>query len=161
MPPKIREKHDGALAGETDVRVWLRLLSCTTIIEKRLRRRLTDQFDTTLPRFDVMAVLERQPTGVRMGELSRALLVSNGNVTAVVRQLEHAGLVSTRLAADDKRSSIVALTEEGRSHFADLASAHHEWIKAMFSGMPRADQLALYRLLATLKASIGAESVES
>jgi DNA-binding MarR family transcriptional regulator len=140
-----------------DVRVWLRLLSCSTIIEKRLRRRFTARFDTTLPRFDVLATLERRPEGVTMSELSRALLVSNGNVTALVRQLEALGLVSSRPDADDRRSSVVALTDKGRDHFADLASAHHGWIEAMFSGMSRSDHAALYRLLATLKLSIGAE----
>jgi DNA-binding MarR family transcriptional regulator len=157
MASKIREKHDGALAGRTDVRVWLRLLSCSTIIEKRLRRRFTEQYDTTLPRFDVLAALERCPDGATMGELSRALLVSNGNVTALVRQLEEAGMVVSRPAPEDRRSSIVALTPRGRTHFAELAAAHHAWIKGMFAGMPRDDQAALYRLLATLKLSIGAE----
>ncbi|UAK26632.1 MarR family transcriptional regulator [Sphingomonas nostoxanthinifaciens] len=140
-----------------DVRVWLRLLSCSTIIEKRLRRRFVAQFDTTLPRFDVLAALDRSPEGVAMGALSRALLVSNGNVTALVRQLESDGMVDTRPSTDDRRSSIVALTAQGRSHFAELAAAHHAWIKAMFAGMPGDDLAGLYRLLATLKGSIGAE----
>ncbi|WP_174296801.1 MarR family winged helix-turn-helix transcriptional regulator [Sphingomonas bacterium] len=157
MADRIREKHDGALAGRMDVRVWLRLLSCSTIIEKRLRRRFTEQYATTLPRFDVLAMLERHPEGVTMGALSRTLLVSNGNVTALVRQLEAAGLASSRPAAGDARSSIVALTEQGRVHFAELADAHHGWIGAMFAGMSREDQVALYGLLATLKLSIGAE----
>jgi len=156
----IREKHDGKLAGRMDVRVWLRLLSCSTTIEKRLRRRFADRYDTTLPRFDVLATLERHPDGVTMGELSRALLVSNGNVTALVRQLEGQGLVSTRSPDDDRRASIVALTEQGRSHFAELAAAHHGWIKAMFAGVPAAEQRALYDLLATLKASIAAEATD-
>ncbi|WP_157219950.1 MarR family winged helix-turn-helix transcriptional regulator [Flavisphingomonas formosensis] len=157
----IREKHDGKLAGRMDVRVWLRLLSCSTIIEKRLRRRFADRYDTTLPRFDVLATLERHPDGVTMGELSRALLVSNGNVTALVRQLEGAGLVSTRSPEGDRRSSIVALTAEGRSHFAELAAAHHAWIKGMFAGVPNADLRALFDLLATVKASIAAEDSEA
>lgn len=161
MGSRLREKHDGALAGRADVRVWLRLLSCSTIIEKRLRRRFVARFDTTLPRFDVMATLERQPDGVTMGELSRALLVSNGNVTSLVRQLEADGYAVSRPAPEDKRSSIVALTAQGRTHFAELAAAHHAWIEGMFAGMSREDQTGLYRLLATLKASIAAEDEES
>lgn len=157
----IREKHDGALASRMDVRVWLRLLSCATTIEKRLRRRFIAKFDTTLPRFDVMATLERHPDGVTMGELSRTLLVSNGNVTALARQLEADGLAVSRPAPDDRRSSIVALTAEGRRHFAELAAAHHAWIKGMFAGISRDDQAALYKLLATLKESIGAEDGDS
>jgi DNA-binding MarR family transcriptional regulator len=154
---RIREKHDGALTGSTDVRVWLRLLSCSTIIEKRLRRRFAERFGSTLPRFDVLATIERHPEGVTMGELSRSLLVSNGNVTALVRQLEGAGMVATRPAPGDRRSSIVEMTAEGRAHFAELAVAHHGWIKGMFKGMQREDQMALYRGLAMLKASIAAD----
>ena len=157
MSGKIREKHDGQLAGRLDVRVWLRLLSCTTIIEKRLRRRFVDQFDTTLPRFDVLAALERHPDGISMGDLSGSLLVSNGNVTSIVRQLESAGFATSWPAPEDRRSSIVALTPEGRAHFAELATAHHTWIGAMLSGMPAKDLDALYNLLARLKVSIGAE----
>jgi len=156
----IREKHDGQLAGRMDVRVWLRLLSCSTTIEKRLRRRFADQYETTLPRFDVLATLERHPDGVTMGELSRALLVSNGNVTALVRQLEGQGLVSTRSPEGDRRSSIVALTKEGRTHFNELAAAHHGWIKGMFAGVSNTDLRTLYDLLATLKASIAAEATD-
>jgi DNA-binding MarR family transcriptional regulator len=157
MTARIREKHDGALAGRIDVRVWLRLLSCATIIEKRLRRRFVEQFDSTLPRFDVLATLARYPEGVTMGELSRALLVSNGNVTSLVRQLEKAGFVASRAAPDDRRSSIVTLTAQGSAHFTELAAAHHSWIQAMLAGVPRADLQALYKLLATVKASIAAE----
>jgi len=156
----IREKHDGQLAGRMDVRVWLRLLSCSTTIEKRLRRRFADQYETTLPRFDVLATLERHPDGVTMGEHSRALLVSNGNVTALVRQLEGQGLVSTRSPEGDRRSSIVALTKEGRTHFNELAAAHHGWIKGMFAGVSNTDLRTLYDLLATLKASIAAEATD-
>ncbi|CAN7462915.1 MarR family transcriptional regulator [Phenylobacterium sp. LjRoot225] len=160
MTARIREKHDGALANRMEVRAWLRLLSCSTVVEKRLRRRFIEQFDTTLPRFDVLATLERHPDGVTMGELSRALLVSNGNVTTMVRQLESAGLISSRPAAEDRRSSIVALTEQGRTHFAELAEAHHAWIHGMFAGMTRADLDALYGLLAKLKSSIAAEAAD-
>jgi len=157
MASTLREKHDGSLAERTDVRVWLRLLSCSTIIEKRLRRRFADQFGTTLPRFDVLATVERSPDGVTMGELSRALLVSNGNVTSLVRQLEADGLVATRPAPGDGRSSIVALTDRGRTEFTELAAAHHRWIEGMFAQMSRDDKLSLFRLLAALKDSIGAD----
>lgn len=156
----LREKHDGALAERMDVRVWLRLLSCSTVIEKRLRRRFADRYGTTLPRFDVLATLDRQPDGVTMSELSRALLVSNGNVTALVRQLENDGFAVSRAAADDKRSSIVALTDAGRAHFGTLAEAHHRWIRTMLAGVSRDDLATLYRLLATLKTSIANDEDE-
>src|SRR3546814_17474158 len=84
----MQEKHEGAASGPLDLRVWVRLLSCVMQMEKRLRRNFVEEFDTTLPRFDVMASLDRSPDGQTMGDLSRSLLVSKGNVTAIVSQLE-------------------------------------------------------------------------
>lgn len=153
----IREKHDGALIPRLDIRVWLRLLSCSTIMEKRVRRRFAEQYDTTLPRFDVLATLDHVPGGVSMGELSKALLVSNGNVTAIVRQLESDGLVASRPADTDRRSSIVALTPTGRRHFAQLAEAHHHWIKTMLAGVDPQSLHRLHELLGEVKASLGAD----
>jgi DNA-binding MarR family transcriptional regulator len=149
-----REKHDGQLADRMDIRVWLRLLSCSTVLEKRLRRRLADQFGSTLPRFDVLAALERSASGVTMGELSRALLVSNGNVTSIVRQLEADGHVTTRAAVVDKRSSVVALTPAGRSHFNEMAVAHHQWIHSAFAGLGKGEMTNLFELLGKLRISI-------
>ena len=154
---QIREKHDGALPGRLDLRVWLRLLSCSTVIEKRIRRRFITEFDTTLPRFDVMATLARHPDGTSMGDLSRELLVSNGNVTALIRQLEADGFATSRVAPEDRRSQIVALTERGKRHFAELADAHRQWIGGMFAGMSEEEQGALHALLAALKRSIAAD----
>ena len=153
----VREKHDGRLGGSHSIGLWLRLLTCSTIIEKRIRRRFVEQYDTTLPRFDVLAALERQDGGLTMGELSRRLLVSNGNVTALVRQLEASKLVTCTPAEDDRRSMVVELTPVGRVHFAELAAAHHSWVEAMLAGMPPERQELLFELLAELKASIGAE----
>lgn len=160
MSENIREKHDGALAGRLDVRVLLRLLSCSMTIEKRLRRRFADQFATTLPRFDVLAALDRHADGLTLGELSRALLVSNGNVTMMIRQLEGDGLIATRSTPEDRRRTVAVLTDAGRAHFAELAAAHHAWIGKMFSGMSERDLTALYDLLAALKLSIGADEEE-
>jgi DNA-binding MarR family transcriptional regulator len=154
----VREKHDGALNPQLDIKVWLRLLSCSTIIEKRVRRRFAEQFDTTLPRFDVLATLDHQPDGVSMSELSKALLVSNGNVTAIVRQLEQDGLIASRQADNDRRSSIVMLTERGRSEFAAMAVAHRRWIKNMLAGVDASSLEALYQLLGGIKQSIGADT---
>jgi DNA-binding MarR family transcriptional regulator len=161
MATRVHEKHYGGSSTRTDVRLWLRLLSCSTIIEKRLRRRLIDQFDTTLPRFDVLATLERHPEGQTMSTLSRALLVSNGNVTTIVRQLELAGHVVSRPSETDGRSSVVALTASGREHFRELATAHHGWIHSMFAGMSGEQQNALYGLLETLKTSIASDGNEA
>jgi len=143
-----------ASASTLDLRVWVRLLDCAKIIEKRLRRNFEDQFGTTLPRFDILATLDRAPDGLRMGKLSRALLVSNGNVTAIVRQLQEQGLVHSRPAPDDGRSAIVSLTAQGRAQFAILAEAHHGWVREALAEFPETSQRHLLDLLSQLKSSI-------
>jgi DNA-binding MarR family transcriptional regulator len=158
----MREKHDGRLGGPKSigprsVRLWLRLLSCSMVVEKRLRRRFEAHHNTTLPRFDVMAALERAPGGLTMGELSRKLLVSNGNVTGLVRQLEAQGHVRAAAPANDRRASIVALTDAGRATFAELAASHHAWLKAILAHMAPDRQELLFELLGELRDSIEAE----
>lgn len=151
----MQEKHGGAAAAPMDLRLWVRLLSCVVQIEKQVRRNFAAQFDTTLPRFDVMASLDRFPEGQTMGDLSRALLVSNGNVTAIVRQLEAQNLVVSRVDPEDRRSAIVALTSEGQRRFDEMAATHHGWIRDLMAEFPLDKQRQLFELLADLKASIG------
>lgn len=152
---QMQEKHGGVASGPMDLRVWVRLLSCVMRIEKKIRRKFADEFNTTLPRFDVMASLDRHPDGQTMGDLSRALLVSNGNVTSIIRQLEAQNLVVSRIDPDDRRSAIVALTDQGTRTFDEMAHAHHEWIRQAFGGFPIAKQRELFELLAELNTSIG------
>lgn len=152
------EKHGGQLHGPMSVRLWLRMLSCTMVVEKRLRRRFIEQFDTTLPRFDVLAALDRKHVGISMGELSQMLLVSNGNVTAIVRQLQSDGLVEVEAAEHDRRSLIVSMTKQGRASFADMAAAHHIWLERMLGGVPEDIQEELFTLLAKVKTSIAQEN---
>jgi DNA-binding MarR family transcriptional regulator len=156
-PATLREKHDGALDDRGSVRLWLRLLTCTTVIEKRLKRGFADQYDITLPRFDVMAALDRHPEGMTMSQLSQALLVSNGNVTGVVQVLVRDRYVSLTPSPTDGRSSVARLTQLGRECFAGLAEAHHEWIDAMLAGLSRDERGQLHQLLGALKDSLAAD----
>lgn len=149
----IREKHDGALGNRSSVRVWLRLLSCTMAIEKEVQRRFAEQ-GMTLPRFDVLAALDRHPEGMTMGALSRALLVSNGNVTQLAQKLVLDGLVEMRTLPSDRRSSIVRLTPDGQSRFAKLADSHHKWVDQMLAGLDFTQRERLYVALGVLKMSI-------
>lgn len=153
-PDKPAPPRTGDLEPRDSVRLWLRLLACTRIIEKQVKRRFADQYDITLPRFDVMAALDRHPQGMTMGQLSQALLVSNGNVTGVVQALVRDGYVGVAPSPTDGRSSIVRLTEQGRECFAGLAEAHQDWIDAMLGGLGRDQQAALHDLLGTLKESL-------
>lgn len=135
----VEKSGDGPLpagAGTPELRMWVRLLACAKVGEKQLRRRFEDEFDTTLPRFDVLAALYRAPDGLQMSALSRDLLVSNGNVTVVVRHLQEGGLIRSQTNPRDGRSAIVSLTPEGRAHFLKLAEAHHGWIAELFGNVP-------------------------
>lgn len=138
-------------ADHRALRIWLRLLTCTQLIERRVRSRLREQFGTTLPRFDLMAQLERHPEGLKMSELSRLLMVTGGNVTAIVDQLEKEGLVERLDRPDDRRAFRIRLTRSGEKAFADMARAHEEWVVEMLAGLSRREHEELLRLLAKVK----------
>jgi DNA-binding MarR family transcriptional regulator len=154
----LPEKHNDAVSETAAVRLWLRLLTCSITIEKRVRRRLAEDFETTLPRFDVLAALDRRPVGMTMGELSKALLVSGGNLTSLVRQLEQHGHVKMMRDPSDRRSWVVTITSRGRKSFKAMAVQHQHWIAEMFAGMSSTHRLQLYELLSELKQSLAAES---
>src|SRR3954468_22288454 len=133
------------------LRIWLRLLTCTQMIERVVRSRLREQFGTTLPRFDLMAQLERHAEGLKMNELSRLLMVTGGNVTTIVDQLEKEGLVERLAEPADRRASRIRLTRIGERTFTDMARQHEEWVVEMLSGLSRREQDDLLRLLAKAK----------
>lgn len=121
------------------LKTWIRLLGVTRVAESHLREFLRVKHDTTLPRFDVMAALWRRRDGVTMSELSRMLLVSNGNATAVVDRLEKDGLAKRTQSEADRRTIFVALTDEGLRVFEGLATEHEREVNALFSNLSEAD----------------------
>ena len=133
------------------LRLWLRLLSATTRIEDTIRQRLREQFGITLPRFDLMAQLEREREGLSMGELSRRMMVTGGNVTTIVDQLEKEQLVTRTMQPGDRRSFTVRLTPAGRKTFAAMAAAHEAWVVELFGPLSERQHEQLYKLLGTLK----------
>ena len=133
------------------LRLWLRMLSCTTRIEDTIRQRLREQFGITLPRFDLMAQLEREPEGLAMGEVSRRMMVTGGNVTSIVDQLEREQLVQRLPVPGDRRSYRLTLTGAGRSTFATMAQAHEAWVRELLSPLSAKEQGQLATLLGTLK----------
>ena len=149
----IPEKHDGKLGDRSNTRVWLRLLSCTMAIEKELQRRFVER-GTTLPRFDVLAALDRNPDGMTMGALSKALLVSNGNITQLTQKLKRDGLIDVTPLPSDRRTQIVRMTEEGAQQFHKLARAHNDWIDQMLTGLDFSQRERMYVALGTMKISI-------
>jgi DNA-binding MarR family transcriptional regulator len=134
-----------------ELRLWLRLLTCTQLIEQQVRTRLREQFGMTLPRFDLMAQLERSPDGLKMNELSRRMMVTGGNVTGIADQLAAEGLIEREPVEGDRRAFLIRLTKAGRTQFAFMAKAHEGWIVDAFAGMSPAQGIELYTLLGQVK----------
>jgi DNA-binding MarR family transcriptional regulator len=145
MEARAHSEHPEAL------RLWLRLLTCTQIVEKEVRTRLRDRFETTLPRFDLMAQLERAPDGLKMNELSRRMMVTGGNVTGITDQLVAEGLVERIDVAGDRRAYRVRLTQRGRKLFNEMARQHESWILEAFGGLSDKDIATLHKLLGKVK----------
>ena len=145
MEARGHSEHPEAL------RLWLRLLTCTQLIEKQVRAELRERFDTTLPRFDLMAQLERSQDGLKMKELSRRMMVTGGNITGITDQLVSEGLVERLAVAGDRRAFRVRLTARGRKTFADMAYQHEGWIVEAFGGLTARELDALHQLLGKVK----------
>jgi DNA-binding MarR family transcriptional regulator len=152
LETRASDEHHQAL------KLWLRLLACTTKIESEVRARLRAEFDTTLPRFDLMAQLERAPAGLTMSELSRRLMVTGGNVTGITDMLEQEGLVARVDHPTDRRAYTVKLTAAGRRQFARMAAAHEGWIVALLAGLSADEQERMYALLAKLKRNLNRDN---
>ena len=134
-----------------ELRLWLRLLTCSQLIEKRVRAGLREQFDTTLPRFDLMAQLERHPDGLKMKELSHRLMVTGGNITGITDQLVAEGLVERLEVEGDRRAWRVRLTPRGHALFSVMAQRHEAWIVSAFYGLQPREVEQLHRLLGKVK----------
>ncbi|WP_020591889.1 MarR family winged helix-turn-helix transcriptional regulator [Kiloniella laminariae] len=134
------------------LRMWIRMLRTTRFVEARLREFLRDNYDTTLPRFDVMAALYRSSDGLKMSELSKLLLVSNGNVTGIIERLVTDGLVLRVNVEGDRRAMLVCLTAHGRKVFEGMARDHEALINDLFAELDDEDLDGLVPVLSRLKA---------
>ena len=139
-----------------ELRLWLRLLTCTNLVESEVRSRLRERFEVTLPRFDLMAQLQRARNGMTLSEVSRRMMVSNGNVTGLVERLVESGHLHRWSSPSDRRVQVIALTPSGRTEFARMAREHENWIAEMFSGLNPGEVRSLIALLGKVKASIHA-----
>jgi DNA-binding MarR family transcriptional regulator len=133
------------------LKLWLRMLSCTVMMENEIRSRLRSEFGITLPRFDLMSQLERHPEGLRMGELSKRMMVTGGNVTGITDQLEQEKLVVRVPDPNDRRAYAVKLTAAGRRAFERMASVHEGWIDDMLGGLAPNEKSKLIELLSKIK----------
>ena len=145
---RVRDAHHDAL------RLWLRLFTCSQLIERAIRVRLRREFNTTLPRFDLLAQLERNPDGLKMGELSQRLMVTGGNITGLTDQLVKEGLVRRQGISGDRRAFAVQLTAKGKRAFDAMASAHEQWVIELLAGLTGAERRSLYALLGRAKAAL-------
>jgi DNA-binding MarR family transcriptional regulator len=155
MEARAHSEHPEAL------RLWLRMLTCTQLVEKQVRTQLRDGFATTLPRFDLMAQLERSTEGLKMNELSRRMMVTGGNVTGITDQLVSEGLVERIEVDGDRRAYRVRLTAKGRKQFNEMASQHEAWIVEAFSGLSAREIAVLHKLLGKVKEHAGANRPET
>lgn len=133
------------------IKLWLRLLTCSSLIESRLRTSLRETFDTTLPRFDFMAQLERAPDGLTMGELSKRMMVSGGNISGIATQLVNEGLVERSPLPDNRRTVLVKLTPKGARAFAQMAEEHEHWVIGMLGHLEVGEVDQLMGLLSRVK----------
>ena len=144
--------HETRLSRDDHIalRLWLRLLTCTNLIESAIRRRLMQEFGLTLPRFDLLAQLERDD-GLKMSELSGRLMVTSGNITGIADQLERDGWLTRESVTGDRRATRLRLTPAGRRRFGAVAAVHEAWIVELMGALDRAEQHELRRLLGKLK----------
>ncbi len=148
LETRSRDDHHQSL------KLWLRMLSCTVMVEAEIRSRLRAEFDITLPRFDLMAQLERHPDGLRMGELSKRMMVTGGNITGITDQLEQEKLVVRVAVANDRRAYTVKLTAAGRRAFKRMAMVHEAWIAELFSGLQHEQKNSMFELLSQVKSHL-------
>ena len=152
----VLQDRESALASDIklELKVWLRLLTCTTLIERDVRQNLRERFDTTIARFDLLSQLDRAPKGLTMGELSSRLMVTNGNVTGLTDALVREGLVSRAPEPGDRRSLRIRLTAAGKQFFDAMTPVHERWIDRLMAGLTRAEMAHLLELLGKLKQSL-------
>jgi DNA-binding MarR family transcriptional regulator len=150
LASKPRDRAASRPISKQRLRLWLRLLRAARTIEAELRERLRKEFSITLPQFDVMAALARHDDGINMTELSRMLMVSNGNVTGIIDRLAAEKLVLRQAPANDRRSFIVRLTPKGAAQFATVAKAHESWVDELLAGFDAAEAEALIEQLGGL-----------
>ena len=139
---------------KTQLRLWLRLLSTTKLVAQEIRRRLRVEFDAALPQFDLLAQLYREPEGLRLGELSRRTMVTNGNITGLADRLQADGLIQRETLDADRRVTVARLTRRGREVFTTMAKAHEGWIRELMADVDDDALDAALAKLALVKASV-------
>jgi DNA-binding MarR family transcriptional regulator len=116
-------------------------------IRRRLSRRVT------MPRFDLLANLERED-GQTLAELSRRMLVTAGNLTGLVDRAERDGLVERRRDPRDRRLSRVFLTPKGGRLITQVLPVHADHVGELLAPLDAGERRELRRLLGKLRDSL-------
>lgn len=140
--------------SKLELRLWLRMLACVNFVSAEIRRRLRAEFDVTLPQFDVLAQLQREPDGLRLGELSRRLMVTKGNLTGLVDTLVEASFITREAVPGDRRAQNIRLTKSGSVRFAQMAKSHESWLAEFFGELDKRTLSSLIAELDQVKRSV-------
>jgi DNA-binding MarR family transcriptional regulator len=162
-PPRLgRLDHETRAADDAhiDLKIWLRLLTCSVAIERHIRQRLRARFGMTLPRFDYLAQLDRHPGGIRMNVLSQCLMVTGGSITGLTDELVKEGLVERLDDPGDRRSYLIALTPKGRRDFAIMAAEHERWLTDLFDGLGATYKRTVYDQLGKFRSHVATRSAD-
>jgi DNA-binding MarR family transcriptional regulator len=156
----VTDFEEAGSGRHENLRFWLRLLTCTMLIETKIRGRLEQQYSVTLPQFDLLAQLDRAPEGLTMSGLSERLMVSNGNVTGIVKRLIAERLVDRQVSKSDRRAFTVRLSRKGQMLFREMAKSHESWINDLFAQVPQSDVELMMTLLARTKEAVRATELD-
>jgi DNA-binding MarR family transcriptional regulator len=152
--------HGARQGQKSQLRLWLRMLSITKMVSQEIRRRLRLEFGATLPQFDLLAQLYREPEGLRLSELSRRTMVTNGNITGLADRLEADGLILREILHGDRRVTVAKLTRQGRETFSAMAKAHESWLRELMADVDEDVLAECLKQLASVKASASRRLVE-
>ena len=136
------------------LRLWLRIVSCTQLVEQEIRTMLREKFDMTLPRFELLSALDRVADGLTMSELSRWLMVSKGNVTGIAERLSEDGFIVREPTPTDRRSFVVTMTEKGRKAYKEMELEYEKLLDKLFDDLTLDDSDMFAGMLAKIKESV-------
>ena len=110
--------------------------------------------------FDALATLRRvgPPFALTPTQLYEVTMLSSGAMTNRIDRLEKLGLVARRPNPDDRRGTLVALTDKGKTLIDSMIDAHVANKQRMVSALDANEQAELSRLLAKLIVAVDPDS---
>lgn len=127
-----------------------RLSRLTNRISRSIARIYADRFDMTIPEWRVMAILAEYPD-ISASEVAEWTAMDKVAVSRAVSRLRRAGRVERHFAQEDRRRSVLALTEEGRDVHARIVPLAKAYETAILDRLDDAERDMLNRLLGRLE----------